>query len=186
MSRAGQIMISHLKGNFFAIAARRTDSFTSSRTTNVPTAPMLMIPNLPNCLAMAAGWHRFAPPTFTARRNTTQRMLDVISVQLLLTICIQRSGHASNDLPRSTNTNPCMRDSHCVGPGFGSLLIGPIGYESIIVDRDFAGHMNGELLDRVRLELDAFGRVGSDPIGDVILVHGCRTDKRPANEILVP
>ena len=70
MSRAGQIMISHLNGNFFAIAARRVDSLTSSRTTNVPTAPMLTTPNFANCFAISAGWHRFAPPTFTARRKT--------------------------------------------------------------------------------------------------------------------
>src|SRR5947208_4277604 len=48
MSRAGQIMISHLNGNFFAIAERRVDSLTSSRTINVPTAPMLIMPNLDN------------------------------------------------------------------------------------------------------------------------------------------
>jgi len=55
MSRAGQITISHLNGSFFAIAARKTDSLTSSRTTNVPTAPMLMTPNFANCFAIDAG-----------------------------------------------------------------------------------------------------------------------------------
>jgi hypothetical protein len=74
MSRAEQIMISHLNGNFFAIAARRADSLTSSRTTNVPTAPMLIMPSLDNWLAITAGWQRFAFPTFTPRRNTTQRI----------------------------------------------------------------------------------------------------------------
>ena len=54
-SRAGQIMISHLNSSFLAIAARRADSLTSSRTTNVPTAPMLRTPNLANCLAIKAG-----------------------------------------------------------------------------------------------------------------------------------
>src|SRR5260370_17044549 len=48
MSRAGQIMISHLNGNFFAIAERRADSRTFSRTTNVPTAPILITPSLDN------------------------------------------------------------------------------------------------------------------------------------------
>ena len=72
MSRAGQIMISHLNGNFFAIAARRALSLTFSRATNVPTAPMLTISNLDNSFAISAGWHRLAPPTFTARRNMTQ------------------------------------------------------------------------------------------------------------------
>src|SRR3984893_15884323 len=74
MSRAGQIMISHLNGNFPANAARRTDSLTFSRTTNVPTAPMLTTPNLASCFAISAGWHRLVPPTFTARRNTTEAM----------------------------------------------------------------------------------------------------------------
>jgi hypothetical protein len=72
ISRAGQIMISHLNGSFFAIAARRADSLTSLRTTNVPTAPMLTTPSFDNCLAIAAGWQRFALPTFTPRRNTTE------------------------------------------------------------------------------------------------------------------
>jgi hypothetical protein len=70
-SRAEQIMISHLNSNLRAIAARRADSLTFSPITNVPTAPVLTISNLANCFAMSAGWHRFVPPTFTARRNTT-------------------------------------------------------------------------------------------------------------------
>src|SRR5262249_55238507 len=72
MSRAGQIIISHSNGNFFAIAARRVDSLTFLRTTNVPTAPMLTTPNCANCFAISAGWQRFALPTFTARRKTTE------------------------------------------------------------------------------------------------------------------
>jgi hypothetical protein len=55
MSRAGQIMISHLNGNFLAIAARRVDSLTPSLTTNVPTAPMLITPNFVSRLAICAG-----------------------------------------------------------------------------------------------------------------------------------
>jgi hypothetical protein len=78
-SRAGQMMISHLNGSFRAIAARKTDSLTSSRTTNVPTAPMLTTPNFTNCFAISAGWHRFVPPTFTARRNTTHRIRAEVS-----------------------------------------------------------------------------------------------------------
>src|SRR6202040_2373327 len=72
MSRAGQIMISHLNGNFRANAARSADSLTFSPTTNVPTAPILTMPNLANSFAISAGWHRLVLPTFTARRNTTQ------------------------------------------------------------------------------------------------------------------
>ena len=77
MSRAGQIIISHLNGNFFAIAARRADSLTSLRTTNVPTAPMLITPSFDNWLAITAGWQRFALPTFTPRKNTTRRIWEL-------------------------------------------------------------------------------------------------------------
>src|SRR6266404_5406411 len=76
-SRAGQIMISHLNGNFRTSAARRIDSLTSLRTTNVPTAPMLTTPNLASCLAISAGWHRLALPTFTARRKTTEAIGEI-------------------------------------------------------------------------------------------------------------
>src|SRR5712691_5155751 len=69
---ARQIMISLLNGSFFAIAARREDSLTSSRTTNVPTAPMFTTPNFDNCLAIIAGRHVLVPPTLTARRKTTE------------------------------------------------------------------------------------------------------------------
>jgi len=55
MSRAGQIMISHLNGSFLAIAARKADLLTSSRTTNVPTAPIFTTPNLLSSLAIDAG-----------------------------------------------------------------------------------------------------------------------------------
>src|SRR5438093_12439584 len=63
MSWAGQIMISHLNDNFLANALRRTDSLTFSRTTNVPTAPMLTTSNFASCLAICAGWHRLVPHT---------------------------------------------------------------------------------------------------------------------------
>src|ERR1043166_9763182 len=72
VSRPWQIMISHLKGNFFAIAARNVESLTAFRITNVPTAPMFIISNFFNSFASCAGRHRFVPPTFTARRNTTE------------------------------------------------------------------------------------------------------------------
>src|SRR5207237_5358773 len=55
MSRAGQIMISHLNGSFRASAARRVDSDMSAPTTNVPTAPMLTMSNLATYFAIDAG-----------------------------------------------------------------------------------------------------------------------------------
>src|SRR4051812_27228111 len=72
MSRAGQTMMSHLNGSLRANAARRVDSLTSFRTTNVPTAPMFTTSNFDSSFAISAGRHRFAVPTFTARRKTTE------------------------------------------------------------------------------------------------------------------
>ena len=65
--------------------------------------------------------------------------------------------------------DPCVRDSQCVGLHFDAFAIGPCCFDSVVVNRDVACDLNRELLDRVRLEFDAFGRVGSDPVGDVIL-----------------
>jgi hypothetical protein len=33
---------------------------------------MLTTPNFANSFAISAGWQQFVPPTFTARRNTTE------------------------------------------------------------------------------------------------------------------
>jgi hypothetical protein len=38
---------------------------------------MFTTPNLANCLAINAGLHRLALPTFTPRRNTTLRITEV-------------------------------------------------------------------------------------------------------------
>ncbi len=67
------------------------------------------------------------------------------------------------------SADPCVRDSQCVGLDFDAFAIGPCCFDSVVVNRDVACDLNRELLDRVRLEFDAFGRVGSDPVGDVIL-----------------
>ena len=100
--------------------------------------------------------------------------------------CIQGRGHATDDLPRAARSNPRVRDPHSVGPDFGACAVRPRRVDSIIIHRDIARHLNGKLVGRVRLELDSFGRVRSNPVGDVILSHGRRTDKWPANKILVP
>ena len=81
---------------------------------------------------------------------------------------------------------PGVGDSQSVGPTFGACAVRPRCINSIVIDRDIAGYLNGKLLDRVRRELDSFGRVRSNPVGDVILSYGRGTDKWPANEILVP
>ena len=79
-----------------------------------------------------------------------------------------------------------MRDPQSVGPNFGGCAVRPRCINSIEIDRDIARYLNRELLDRVGMKLDPFGRVRSDPIGDVILSHWRGTDKWPANKILVP
>ena len=75
-------------------------------------------------------------------------------------------------MPLAVRTNPRVRDTEGVGPYFGSFVIGPVSLDTIMVDRDVAGYMNGELLDRVGLQLHAFRCVARDPIGDVIFPDG--------------
>ena len=79
-----------------------------------------------------------------------------------------------------------MRDPQSVRPDFGACAVRPRCVNSIIIHRDIARYLNRELLDRVGLELDPFGRVRNNPVGDVILSYGRGTDKWPANKILVP
>jgi len=79
-----------------------------------------------------------------------------------------------------------VRNPESVGPDFDVLAVRPRCLNSIIVHRDIAGYLNGKLLDRGGLKGNAFRRVRSDPVSDVILSHGRGTDKWPANKILVP
>ena len=85
---------------------------------------------------------------------------------------------------------PCVRvhvrNPEFVRPNFGACAVGPGCVNSIIIHRDVARYLNRELLDRVGLKGNSFGRVRSDPVGEVILSHGRGTDKWPANKILVP
>ena len=82
--------------------------------------------------------------------------------------------------------NPRVRDSKFVGPVFGARAVRPRCINSIVINRNVARYLNRQLLDRVGLKGDSFGRVRSDPVGDVILSHGRGTYKWPANKIVVP
>ena len=105
---------------------------------------------------------------------------------MLLAICIHGRGHATDDLPRAVRSSPRVRDPYSVGLDFGACAVRPRCVNSIVIRRDIARYLNRELLDRVGLKGNSFGRVRSDPVGDVILSHGRGTDKWPANKILVP
>ena len=83
-------------------------------------------------------------------------------------------------------SDPGVRNPKSVGPNFSACAGRPRRIDSIVIGRDVARYLNGELLDRGGLELYPFGRVRSDPVGDVILSHGRGTHKWPANKILVP
>ena len=83
-------------------------------------------------------------------------------------------------------SKPRVRDPYAVAPDFGACAIRPRCLNSIIIHRDIAGYLNGKLLDRVGLKRNSFGRVCGDPVCDLILSDGRRTDKWPANKILVP
>src|SRR5437763_984962 len=86
--------------------------------------------------------------------------------------------------PDGCRANGSVRDPQSVGPDLATFAIGPRSIDSIVIDRDIAGYLNCELLDRVGVKGNVFGRVRSDPVGDVILSHGRGTDKWPANKIL--
>ena len=105
---------------------------------------------------------------------------------MLLTSCIHGRGHATDDLPRAVRSSPRVRDPQSVGPDFGACAVRPRCVNSIIIHRDIAGYLNRELLDRVGLKGDSFGRVRSNPVGDVILSHGRGADKWPPEKIFVP
>ena len=60
-------------------------------------------------------------------------------------------------------------NNFCVG--FGPSGTSPTYLDPVVIDCDVAGHLNSQLLDRVRLHLNAFGRVPRNPIGDVIFAQ---------------
>ena len=105
---------------------------------------------------------------------------------MLLAICSHWRGPATDDFTRAVRPNPRVRDPYFVGPNFGACAVRPRCINSIVIGRDVASYLNRELLDPVGLKGNSFGRVRSDPVGDVILSHGRGTYKWPANKILVP
>ena len=120
-----------------------------------------------------------------ARNSEALGKVNLIGDQLL-TIGVHGSGHAAENLPRAVSTNPRVRDPQRVGSHFGCFVRGPVRLDPIMVDRDVAGHANGELLDRVGLQLQSLGRVRRNPIGDVIFSRRRRTNIWPTEEVLVP
>ena len=66
-------------------------------------------------------------------------------------------------------SSPRVRYPQSVGLDVSSRAIRPRCVNSIVIDGDVARCLNRELLNRVRVELDSFRRVRSNPIGDVIL-----------------
>ena len=99
---------------------------------------------------------------------------------------IHGRGHAAKNLPCAIGPNPRVRDPHRIDLCFGSVFVGPRSFDSIMINRDVAGDLNRELFDGVRLQLNAFRRVGGDPVGDVVLPHRLRTNEGPPYEVLVP
>ena len=104
----------------------------------------------------------------------------------LFALGVHRSGHAAENLPCAVSTDPRVGDPQRVRSHFGCFARGPVRLDPIVVDRHVAGHANGELLDRVGLQLHALGRVRGDPIGDVIFSRRRGTNIWPTEEVLVP
>ena len=65
----------------------------------------------------------------------------------LLAFGVHRRGHAANDLPDSVSADPGVCDSQCLGRCIGPFTIGPVHFDSIMVNRDIADHTDGQLLD---------------------------------------
>ena len=102
----------------------------------------------------------------------------------LLALGIHGCGHAADDLPCTVSANPGVggAKNFCVRFGWA----GPYHLYPVMHDRDIADDLNGQLLDRERLQLDPFGNVLGQPVSEVIFSHGRRTKRRPSNEIVVP
>ena len=75
----------------------------------------------------------------------------------LLPLAVHRRRHASDDLPRVASSDPGMRDSRCIcSCDLASVGLRPIHFDSIMIDRDVAGHFDGAAFDFERLQLKAF------------------------------
>ena len=105
---------------------------------------------------------------------------------MLLARRIDGRGHAADDLPRALRSNPGVRDPQFVASNLSAIAIRPRCIDSIVISCDVARNLNRELLDRVGLEGNSFGRVGRDPVGNVILSHRHGTDEWPPDKIRVP
>ena len=103
-----------------------------------------------------------------------------------MTRCVDGGGHAPDDLPGAVRSNPRVRDPQSVGPMLSACAVRPRCINSVVIGRNIVRNLNRELLDRVGLKANPFGRVRSDPVGDVILSDGRGIDKWPADKILVP
>ena len=90
----------------------------------------------------------------------------------LLSIGVHRGGHAANDLPRTVSANPGVGGAQCFRESVGWLRSCPAHLYPVMIDRDIAGDLNGQLLDRERLQLDPSRHVRRDPVGDLIFSHG--------------
>ena len=88
--------------------------------------------------------------------------------EVLLALSIHGRGHTADDLPRAMRSKPGVGNSKNYCVRFGWAGASPHHLDPEVVDRDVAGDLNGQLLDRVRLQLDPFGHVCGDPVGDVM------------------
>src|SRR5207245_7652890 len=108
-------------------------------------------------------------------------------LDLLIAILLVRSvglwhGHASYDAPVPFAPQPRMCDTQSMRPST-ALLIHPSERYPIARERDVPSHLNCSRLKLDGLERQSLCRLRRNPIGDVILMDGCGTNRRPTKEI---
>jgi hypothetical protein len=100
------------------------------------------------------------------------QMSDGGSSCVLLALSIHRRSHAADDLKGVACSKPGVGSPKNFCVRFGWAGASPHHLYPVMIDRDIAGDLNGQWLDRERLQLDPFGHVRGDPVGNVIFSHG--------------
>jgi len=92
--------------------------------------------------------------------------------QKLFVLGIHGRGHAADDLPCAVSANPGVGGAKNFCVRFGRAGASPHYLYPVMNDRNISDDLNGQLLDRERLQLDPFGHVRGDPVGDLIFSNG--------------
>ncbi len=91
---------------------------------------------------------------------------------VLLAFGVHRRSHAADNLPCTVSAKPGVGSPKNFCVRFGWAEASPHHLYPVMNDRGIADDLNGQLLDRERLQLDPSRHVRRDPVGDLIFSHG--------------